>query len=210
MGLIWRISEGQRMGKDLKQNYMNTTNIKVSLLQTNKGQIEGLPKNPRLIKDKRYEKLKKSIQDAPEMLQMRSLIVVQHGKQYVVICGNMRLKACKDLGYNELPCYVLPGNTPVEKLREYTIKDNVAFGETDWDILASEWDDIELADWGFDVWVSDEETNKELSPSSFMDVAERQPQEPEPQICPYCGRDISKYGKEEETDDDEERTSLSI
>ncbi len=99
-------------------------NIKISELELNKGQVEGLPKNPRFIRDERYKALVKSIENAPEMLRLRELLVVQHGKKFVVIGGNMRLRACRDLGFKTVPCKVLPEDTPVEKLREYAIKDN--------------------------------------------------------------------------------------
>lgn len=125
-------------------------NIKISQLQCNTGQIDGLPKNPRTIKDARFEALKKSIEDAPEMLALRELLVFPHNDKFVVIGGNMRLKACKDLGYKELPCKVIDENTPVEKLREYAIKDNIGFGEDDWNLLTEDWDRIELEDWGME------------------------------------------------------------
>lgn len=124
--------------------------IKTSLLTENVGQVEGLPRNPRWIKDERYAALKKSIQDAPEFLEARMLLVYPHDGKYVVIAGNMRLKACKELGFKELPCYVFKENTPVAKLREYAIKDNIAFGDIDWDCIANEWDSEELADWGME------------------------------------------------------------
>lgn len=124
--------------------------IKTNLLTENIGQVEGLPRNPRWIKDERYMALKKSIEDAPEFLEARMLLVYPHDGKYVVIAGNMRLKACKELGFKELPCYVFKEDTPVEKLREYTIKDNVEFGNIDWDCLANEWDTEELQDWGME------------------------------------------------------------
>lgn len=142
--------------------------IPIKQLEVNKGQIEGLPQNPRFIRDQRYEALKKSIQDAPEMLSLRELLVMPHGKKYVVIGGNMRLRACKDLGYEEVPCKVLDKDTPVEKLREYAIKDNNGFGEDDWDILANEWDEVELLDWGM-----------ELPPEWGQDAQENEPEEKE-------------------------------
>lgn len=125
--------------------------INISLLELNKGQLEGLPKNPRWIKDERYDALKKSIQDAPELLEARTLLVypLDNG-HFVVIGGNMRLRACKELGFKELPCYVFKRETPVEKLAEYTIKDNVAFGNIDWELIANEWDTELVQDWGLD------------------------------------------------------------
>lgn len=126
-------------------------NIEISLLEPNKGQIKGLPRNPRTIKDKRFKALKKSIEDAPEMLALRELLVFPHNGKFVVIGGNMRLKACKELGYKELPCKVIDENTPVEKLREYTIKDNIGFGADDWGALFDDWDLSELEDWGMEL-----------------------------------------------------------
>lgn len=139
-------------------------NIKISQLETNNGQIEGLPKNPRFIKDNRFKALVKSIEDAPEMLDYRTLLVFPHDKKYIIIAGNMRFRACKEIGYKELPCYVLPEETPAEKLREYAIKDNIGFGSDDWDILMNEWDTQELKDWGMEMpddWQGEEETEIE-------------------------------------------------
>lgn len=116
----------------------------------NTGQIDGLPKNPRFIKDERYAALLKSVQDAPEMLDYRTLLVYPYENKYVIICGNMRYRACKEIGYSELPCCILPADTPVEKLREYTIKDNISFGSNDWDDIANSWDLGELKDWGME------------------------------------------------------------
>ena len=127
-----------------------TKNLPISEIEVNKGQIYGLPKNPRFIRDERFKALKKSIEDAPEMLGLRELLVYPYEGKYVVIGGNMRLKACEELGYKEIPCKVLPEETPVAKLREYTIKDNEGFGQNDWDILANEWEVEELQNWGME------------------------------------------------------------
>jgi len=129
----------------------NIQDIDIKRLELNKGQVEGLPKNPRFIRDERYKALVKSIEDAPEMLKLRELLVVEHGSKFVVIGGNMRLRACKELGMETVPCKVLPADTPVAKLREYAIKDNNGFGEDDWDILANEWDAEELQEWGMEL-----------------------------------------------------------
>ncbi|WP_300804420.1 ParB N-terminal domain-containing protein [uncultured Duncaniella sp.] len=123
--------------------------IPISLLDFNKGQLKGLPKNPRFFRDYRYEAMKKSIAESPEMLELRELIVFPYPEgRYVVVCGNLRLRACKELGYKELPCKVLDPSTDVKKLREYATKDNVNFGENDMDVMANEWDKDELQDWG--------------------------------------------------------------
>ena len=126
-------------------------NIPISKIETNKGQIEGLPKNPRFIKDYRFEQLKKSISDAPDMLELRELIVFPNGDKFVAVCGNMRLRACKELGFDDVPCKVLPADTPTKKLREIAIKDNTPFGTDDFDILANEWDEGELVEWGLEL-----------------------------------------------------------
>lgn len=126
--------------------------LPIGKLELNNGQLAGLPKNPRYIRDDEYEKLKRSIEQSPEFLEARMLLVypLQNGN-YVVIAGNMRLRACRELGFKELPCYVFKEDTSIEKLREYTIKDNANFGNWDYDILANEsWsDDLDLlAEWG--------------------------------------------------------------
>lgn len=117
--------------------------IKIELLQENKGQIKGLGKNPRRINDVQLEKLKGSIKESPEILQYRTLLVFPLNGKYVIICGNMRYKACKELGYKEMPCYVLPENTSVQKLKEFCVKDNIDYGV--WDdnlILSEDWTDF--------------------------------------------------------------------
>ena len=141
-------------------------NIPIDLIEINEGQLSqidaetnkqiGLPRNPRWIRDARFEALKKSIEDAPEMLDIREIVVYTlssiKGKdgKYIAIGGNMRLRACQELGYKDIPCKVLDPETPMEKLREYAIKDNEAFGQNDFDILANEWDSEELQDWGME------------------------------------------------------------
>lgn len=128
----------------------NTT-LATSLLEFNKGQLKGLPKNPRFFRDYRYEAMKKSIKESPEMLELRELIVypLEEGR-YIVVCGNLRLRACKELGYKELPCKILNPDTDVKKLREYAIKDNVSFGENDMDVMSNDWLKDELSDWGIE------------------------------------------------------------
>lgn len=128
-----------------------TETIQVCLLDFNKGQLMGLPKNPRFFRDYRFEAMKKSIQDSPEMLELRELIIFPYNDgRYIVVCGNLRLRACKELGYKELPCKVLPSDTPVKKLREYATKDNVNFGENDMDVMENEWNKSELQEWGIE------------------------------------------------------------
>ena len=142
--------------------------IKIRDLRTNNGEVEGLPRNPRKISKKNLEKLKKSVQDAPEMLRLRELIVVPHGGQFIVIAGNQRLEAAKTVGMETLPCKVLPEDTDPAKLREYAIKDNLPFGEDDWEIIASDWDTAELEEWGLEC--KSEQKTSELSNIEFSDI----------------------------------------
>jgi DNA modification methylase len=130
---------------------MQTQLININRLKNNNGQIEGLPKNPRLLKDDKFKKLVKSIQDDPEMLELREVIAYDNNGELIVIAGNMRLKACQEIGIKEIPTKILPKETSVEKLKAYTIKDNVAFGEHDWNELANSWDVEQLTDWGLDI-----------------------------------------------------------
>lgn len=132
-------------------------NISIDLLELNEGQMYGLPKNPRWIRDARFEALKKSIQDAPEMLELREILVYPlselegHENNFIIIGGNMRFRACQELGFEELPCKIIPLETPVKKLREYVIKDNEAFGQNDWDLLSTDWDAEELGNFGLEL-----------------------------------------------------------
>lgn len=126
-----------------------TETISINLLDFNKGQLKGLPKNPRFVRDYRFEATKRSIEESPEMLELRELIVYPYADgRYIVVCGNLRLRACKELGHKEVPCKVLKSETTPEKLREYATKDNVNFGENDLDIMQNEWNISELQNWG--------------------------------------------------------------
>lgn len=127
---------------------METARIKVNELLPNTGQIEGLPSNPRQWTKDEMARLKKSIEETPELLEARGAIVYPYGGKYIVLGGNMRLSAVKSLGWKEMPCVVLPEGTSVEKLKEIVIKDNGSFGEWDMDALANDWDDLPLSDWG--------------------------------------------------------------
>jgi DNA modification methylase len=109
------------------------------------------PKNPRIIKDGKFQKLVKSIQEFPDMLNKRPLIVFTDvDDKYVVLGGNMRLKALNELKFKEIPIIVADEWTEEQK-NEFLIKDNVGFGEWDWDSLANEWDAEKLDDWGLDL-----------------------------------------------------------
>lgn len=131
--------------------------IKIKEISPNKGQIPNVNKNPRSIKGEKFDKLCKSITDNPEMLELRELLVYPYEGKYVCIGGNMRYEACKKLGYKEVPCKVIPTDTPAETLNAYIIKDNNPYGEWDWDALGNEWDSALLDDWGLDCWQDEDE-----------------------------------------------------
>ena len=132
--------------------------IDITKLEYNEGQIEGLSKNPRYLKESEHDKLKKSLIDSPEFLEYKPLMVyAMDNGNYVTICGNMRLRVANELrldGHSEfdtIPCVILKADTPIEKIKEYAIKDNVQAGNWDWDELANgEWETDDLQDWGVD------------------------------------------------------------
>lgn len=109
--------------------------------------VKGNKLNPRLIKEDKFEKLVQSIKDFPEMLKLRPIVV---NKDMTVLGGNMRLKACIEAGLKEVYILKAVGLTKQQE-NEFIVKDNVAFGEWDWDIIANEWDTLQLDDWGFKV-----------------------------------------------------------
>jgi len=105
------------------------------------------PNNPRVIKDDKFKKLVKSIQEFPQMLDIRPIVV---NDQMIVLGGNMRLKACIEAGLTEVPVIKASSLTP-DQQQEFIIKDNVGFGEWEWDVLANEWDVDKLSEWGLDI-----------------------------------------------------------
>ena len=136
---------------------MNISNLKAN------------PKNPRIIKDDKFKKLVKSLQEFPEMMEKRPMVcVTDHvdGKLFP-LGGNMRLKALQELKYKEIPdeWVMLADEWTEEKRQEFVIKDNVSFGEFNWDDLANEWDSEELSEWGVDLpnWETDEGYGTEFS-----------------------------------------------
>ena len=114
----------------------------MKLLPINK--IKPNPSNPRVIKDNKFQQLKKSLEDFPDMAKVRPIVV---NTDMVVLGGNMRLKAMQAAGWKEVPVEVV--DWPEEKQREFIIKDNVGFGEWDWELIAHDWP--EAGEWGLDV-----------------------------------------------------------
>ena len=126
--------------------------LPLAKLAMNTGQIEGLPANPRQWTQEDLDKLARSIEETPELLDARGAIVVPKGGKYIVLGGNMRVTAARKLDLKEMPCAVLPEDTAVKKLREIVVKDNGSFGAWDFDALANEWDDEPLTEWGVPAW----------------------------------------------------------
>jgi len=121
--------------------------------QVKLSKVKGNPSNPRIIKNDKFKKLVKSIKEFPEMLKLRPIVVDEN---YMVLGGNMRLKASKEAGLKEVWIEVAEGLTEEQK-KEFIVKDNVGFGEWEWDMLANEWDSVQLAEWGLDVWQNEDD-----------------------------------------------------
>ena len=119
---------------------MKTKHVKISEIKSN-------PNNPRLIKDDKFHKLVKSIHEFPKMLEIRPIVV---NSDMIVLGGNMRLKACKEAGLKEIPV-IFADDLTEDQQREFIIKDNVGFGEWDWEMIANEWDSEQLEEWGLDL-----------------------------------------------------------
>lgn len=119
---------------------MNTKKIKVEELKSN-------PDNPRIIRDEKFKKLVQSIKDFPQMLNIRPIVV---DKDYIVLGGNMRLKAIKEAGLKEVPVMIVEDLTEEQK-KEFILKDNIGYGDWDWAKLEEWKTDEELLDWGIDL-----------------------------------------------------------
>lgn len=163
---------------------IETKEIKLSNLHPNTGQIEGVPTNPRKAEKGQIDKLKKSIEETPEMLELRELVAYDNGGELVIVGGNMRYKALKELGHETALVKVLPADTPKEVINAFIIKDNAQFGDWDLDLLSMEWDTSVLSDWGVDLFANtvevDFEDVQELSEDNYD-----KPQKPNLE-CPFC------------------------
>jgi len=136
--------------------------FKTELLPVSK--IKNNPNNPRVIKDDKFRKLVKSIKEFPEMMEIRPIVV---NDELIALGGNMRLKACKEAGLTEVPV-IKAKNLTEGQQREFIIKDNVGFGEWDWDEIANKWDTEKLDEWGLDVPEMTE--TEKLSKIDFEDI----------------------------------------
>ena len=119
---------------------MKTEIVKIQKIKPNQT-------NPRYIRDFKFQKLVKSIKEFPEMLNLRPIVVDEN---MVVLGGNMRLKAILEAGIQEVPVSIAEGLTEHQK-QEFIIKDNVSYGDWDWDVLANQWDTKTLDDWGMTI-----------------------------------------------------------
>lgn len=139
---------------------MNTQVVAINKVKSN-------PSNPRIIRDDKFKKLVQSIIDFPQMLEIRPIVV---DADMIVLGGNMRLKAAQEAGLKKIPIIIADELTEEQK-KEFIIKDNVGFGEWDWELLANEWDNELLVDWGLDVWIdTDEKTLDEQETSEPTNV----------------------------------------
>ena len=110
-------------------------------------EIKPNPNNPRIIKDHKFKQLVKSIQDFPQMLELRPIVIDENN---MVLGGNMRLKACIEAGLTDVPV-IHANNLSEEQKKEFIVKDNVGYGEWEWDALANEWNIEDLDNWGLDI-----------------------------------------------------------
>lgn len=162
--------------------------ISLDLLVNNTGQVEGVRANPRLIKDEDYKRLKKSLResDLTDIIPLK-VLPIEDGK-FMTIGGNMRLRALQELGVKETRCVVIPKDTPAEVLNKAIILDNSTHGEWDFDMLANEWTDEPLEEWGVNIptdW--NEETPQNAKDDDFDEDGE--------EIDPVCQRgDIWQLG----------------
>jgi hypothetical protein len=131
--------------------------------------IKPNPNNPRIIKDNKFKLLVKSIQEFPEMLELRPIVIDENN---IVLGGNMRLKACIEAGLTDVPVKI--ATLSEQQKKEFIVKDNVGFGEWDWDDLANNWEVEQLTEWGLDIPNFDNngfaDNNKELNLDDITDT----------------------------------------
>lgn len=131
-------------------------------------QIKPNPNNPRLIKDDKFKKLVKSIEEFPKMMALRPMVI---NEDNIVLGGNMRLKALQELGYKEVPNeWVKKASDLTEdEVRRFIIADNVGFGEHDWEMLANEWDAEQLSEWGLDIPIDLKSQDSDISEDEIIE-----------------------------------------
>ncbi|MCP4760517.1 MAG: ParB N-terminal domain-containing protein [archaeon] len=135
--------------------------IKAKIQKVSISSVKENDANPRFINKHKFKKLVASVKEFPEMLSLRPIVV---DKDNIILGGNMRYKACKEIGLKEV--YIIQADDLTDKqAQEFIIKDNVGFGEWDWDVLANEWKSTDLEEWGLDAWqnMDDIETSDDFS-----------------------------------------------
>lgn len=128
------------------------TRLPIASVKQNTGQVAGLPSNPRQWTQTDIDRIAKSLEETPELFEARPLIVYLNGADYVILGGNLRYEGAKKNKMKDVPVHILPPDLSIEKLKEIVIKDNGSFGDWDMDMLANEWDDLNLEDWGVPAW----------------------------------------------------------
>lgn len=149
---------------------VDTCYVPVNNLFPNTGQIEGVPANPRKIDRKKLQKLADSLKGSEQLLDLRPLIVYRNPNEnrpakneLVVIAGNMRLAAAKLASIEQVHCHIIEKCDSARTLREIAIKDNLAFGKDDYDLLMEEWDREELDEWGLEIVEAEKPEKKQDS-----------------------------------------------
>lgn len=150
---------------------METVRIRIDHLELNTGQIPGLPANPRQWTRTEIDRIARSLKETPELFDARPIIVYPHDGKYVIIGGNLRYEGCKANKDVDAPCIIIPEDTPIDKLKEYVLKDNSSFGSWDYASLREEWDDMELEDLGIEIEPADDYSgrNTEVNVGDFSD-----------------------------------------
>lgn len=158
--------------------------LDVLSVDSNKGQIQGVPPNPRFIKNEKFKRLVESMKQDPDFLEIREIAVYDLGTdaspRFVCIGGNMRFLAAKELKMVTIPCKIVPNGYDVERIRRFILKDNSSFGETDWDILLNSFSAEEIEGAAIDIPDIDvpAETEAEKAKDDHFDVEANIPKTP--------------------------------
>jgi len=148
--------------------------IKISEIKTN-------PNNPRFIKDEKFKKLCNSIKDFSKMMELRPIIV---DSEMMILGGNMRYRAVKELGYKEIPdeWVKIADKLTEEEKNRFIIEDNMGFGEWDFEVLANAFEMTDLVEWGFEP--------SELSFGEATKEDDQKSKDKKPMVCPECGAEF--------------------
>ena len=177
---------------------MKIQRLKVSALSPNVGQIPGLPTNPRQWTKEDVERIATSLKETPELFEARPLLVFPLSGAYVILGGNLRFEGAVLNGETDVPAIVFPETTPVEKLKEIVLKDNGSFGAWDYDVLANQWDDLPLTDWGVPAWdTTPQQTEEEPSGPSKPRETETLEIELSPDELNFVKRRLLEHGNDE-------------